>query len=78
MPSITFQYKCRHCGEIFSGASTEKQVSEEYLLSLLLNSKGIGPVIGPSPLPSLELHDCIVGGNIGIGDIVGYCKEKSR
>ena len=76
MSSVTFQYKCRRCGEIFSsGTSTGTKNGKIFLTDLLINGKLIEKVVGSSFLTSWELHECNdveFHGGVGIGDIVGF------
>ena len=69
MRTAKFQYKCRHCGEVFQGPCGGEQFASFSIASIITTGKDI-----PHPGHQVRLmdsHNCS-DSKIGIADLIGY------
>jgi len=74
MDIATFEFKCRRCGEIHTGATGNKDTVFMNLVSLVTNTPPPELAIG-IPEVLLSVHNCKDKG-YGISDLIGAKPEK--
>ena len=68
MKTAKFQYKCRLCGEVYSGSCTSEENAFMALVSIVLGHK-LPLTIGNQPR-MIEVHPGCKAGH-GIADLIG-------
>lgn len=73
MKTATFIYKCRKCGELERGLSTNPKLARDTLLYAALDLSPPDKYFGDGMFHRKMLHNCKNG--MGIADIIGYVEE---
>lgn len=73
---MTFEFKCRRCGEVHTGATGNKSIVFANLVSLSTNTLLPKLDIGV-PEVLLSIHNCKDGG-YGISDLIGAKMESEK
>ena len=68
MKTAKFQYKCRLCGEIYSGSCTSEENAFMILVAITLDKK-IPLMVGTQPI-MIEIHPGCKAGH-GVADLIG-------